>query len=57
MTDYWRESGLEDYEKYEKQVTDCWLKSVMEKCSKLGVHVNFGDTPVELPRAGDLERK
>ena len=43
----------EDYEKYRKQVTNCWLKSVWEKCSKFGVHVNFGDTPVESPRVGD----
>ena len=27
--------------------------SLEKKTSKFGVHVNFGDTPVELPRVGD----
>merc|ERR1711966_10608 len=41
------------YEKYGDRVTSCWLKSLWEKCAKFNIKVEFGNTPIELPREGD----
>ena len=43
----------ESYKKYELWVTPSWLKSVLEKCDRFDVMVEFNDTLLELPRCGD----
>ena len=43
------------YKKYSKRLTDCWLKSLWEKCQMFGVVVRFhhhGDE-LQMPRSGD----
>ena len=43
----------ESYKRYGSWVTDCWLKSLWEKCAKFDVNVVFNDIPLEMPREGD----
>ena len=43
------------YKKYAKRLTDCWLKSLWEKCQKFDVKIvfNFGEDNFQMPRLGD----
>ena len=43
------------YKKYSKRLTDCWLKSLWEKCQKFGVVVTFHhhEQELQMPRDGD----
>ena len=42
-----------DFARYAAWVTDSWLKSVWEKCSRFQVKVTFHDTPLCFPRKRD----
>ena len=43
------------YQKYSKRLTDCWLKSLWEKCQMFGVVVRFHyqEDKLRMPRSGD----
>lgn len=43
------------YKKYSKRLTDCWLKSLWEKCQMFVVQIvfNFKDDDIKMPRRGD----
>ena len=44
---------LESYSRYGPWITNCWLKSLWEKCNKYDIRVEFNDVKIALPRVGD----
>ena len=41
------------YSRFQSWVTECWMKSLWEKCDKFEIEVNFREDIVSLPREGD----
>ena len=43
----------ESYQKFGSWATNCWLKSLWEKCDHLDIRVEFNDDTLKLPRGRD----
>jgi hypothetical protein len=44
---------LQDYQKYEKWVTDCTLKELWARCHRFSIRIKLGNLPMRSPREGD----